>query len=341
MERNSQLFLNTNRLKIAYYRAGEAHADKLLLLHGNLSSSVFFLPLLPVLSQQFDVVAPDLRCFGDTEDRPVDAVRGYRDWSDDVDALLDALGWEKASVGGWSMGGNVAMQYAIDHPHRVNKLVLIAPGPPFGFGGTRDPEGIVYDPPGLGSGGGCVNPLLLSTVKTQGEFLLHPILHHFYFTASHYLEPGWEALFVEGVQKTRLGREQYPGDFRYSFRWPFVAAGDHGILNAMSPLYGNLSGLVEIADKPPILWIRGRDDVVVSDHSMFDFGYLGMIGTIPGWPGPWVYPPQPMLAQTRYLLERYREKGGNFQEVVIPGGHACHLESPGYFVPLVCSFLLE
>ena len=136
MERNSQLFLHTSRLKIAYYRAGEAHADKLLLLHGNLSSSVFFLPLLPVLSQQFDVVAPDLRCFGDTEDRPVDAVRGYRDWSDDVDALLDALGWEKASVGGWSMGGNVAMQYAIAHPQRVNKLVLIAPGPPFGFGGT-------------------------------------------------------------------------------------------------------------------------------------------------------------------------------------------------------------
>lgn len=333
-------FMETERLKTAYYRAGEEHEHKLMLLHGNLSSSVFFLPLVPVLAQWFDVVIPDLRCFGDSEEAPVDATRGYRDWSDDIAALVEKLNWDKFSLVGWSMGGDVAMQYAIDHGGRLEGLVLLAPGSPFGFGGTKGVEGRPLYPLGLGTGGGTLSPQMMLAFTHQGDAAIRKLLYTFYFTPTFHLEKEWEDQMVEGIAKTKRGSDKYPGDFHYAMQWPFIAAGKHGVLNTMSPAYGNLSNLTEIKEKPPILWIRGRDDVVVSDHSMLEFGHLGSIGMIPGWPGEREYPPQPMVAQTRFLLERYQEKGGVFHELVIPGGHACFLESPMFFIPTLCSFLL-
>ena len=50
--------------------------------------------------------------------------------------------------------------------------------------------------------------------------------------------------------------------------------------------------------KPPVLWIRGADDQIVSDQSLFDVGTLGALGAIPGYPGSDVFPSQPMVSQT-------------------------------------------
>ena len=46
----TQQYLTTERLTTAYYRAGEENGCKLLLIHGNVSSSVFYLPLFPALA---------------------------------------------------------------------------------------------------------------------------------------------------------------------------------------------------------------------------------------------------------------------------------------------------
>lgn len=71
-----------------------------------------------------------------------------------------------------------------------------------------------------------------------------------------------------------------------------------------------------------MLWVRGDGDQVVSDESMFDFGTLGKLGVVPGWPGLEVYPPQPQLAQVRAVLTRYLDCGGATREVVVDGcGH--------------------
>ena len=335
-----QQFMSTGRLKIAYYRAGEENASKLLLLHGNLSSSVFFLPLFPILSKYFDIAAPDFRCFGDTESLAIDATRGYRDWSDDLDAFLDGLGWDCFAIAGWSMGGNVAMQYAIDHPKRITKLIFIAPGSPFGFGGTKDETGTPLYPPGLASGGGCANPQVIMAVSSS-RLLLRQTLNAFYFHPPFRMNREWEDRLLESISKTKIGKDKYPGNYSFSYKWPFVTAGDKGVLNAMSPQYGNLTRITQIKPKPPILWIRGSHDVIVSDNSMFEFGYLGKSGMVPGWPGDLFLPPQPMVTQTRYVLNQYKENGGTFNELVLPGGHACFLESPQMFVPAVRSFLSD
>jgi pimeloyl-ACP methyl ester carboxylesterase len=112
-----------------------------------------------------------------------------------------------------------------------------------------------------------------------------------------------------------------------------VAPGEKGVANAMSPKYHNVGRFAELTTKPPVLWVRGADDQIVSDTSFFDLAYLGSLGFVPGWPGAEVCPPQPMVAQMRYVLDRYRTGGGYYEEVVIPNaGHSPFIEQPEAFL---------
>jgi hypothetical protein len=85
-----------------------------------------------------------------------------------------------------------------------------------------------------------------------------------------------------------------------------------------------------ISFKPPMLWVHGADDQIVSDTSLFDFGFPGQIGAVPGWPGAEVYPPQPMKTQMRTVLEKYKTNGGQYQKVQLAGcGHSPLIEKQG------------
>ena len=100
----------------------------------------------------------------------------------------------------------------------------------------------------------------------------------------------------------------------------------------MVPRYYDVSGIVGLADKPPILWIHGKADVIVSDASFFDLNQLGKLGVIPGWPGDDVAPAQEMVSQTRDVLDAYRAAGGQVTEVALEGvGHSANLEAPDAF----------
>ncbi|MEU2259620.1 alpha/beta fold hydrolase [Streptomyces sp. NPDC019645] len=74
----------------------------------------------------YRVVRPDFRGFGGT---PAEAVRPYSD-ADDVLALLDALGIERAALVGASYGGGVAVRIAATRPERVTALALLCSGLP-------------------------------------------------------------------------------------------------------------------------------------------------------------------------------------------------------------------
>ena len=100
------------------------------------------------LPSDLRVIAVDLRGFGDTGSLPVDGTRGLRDFSDDLYATLTALPVPTAHIVGWSMGGGLVMQYAIDHP--VLSLTLQAPVSPCGFAGTRRDASQLTD-----EGAGC------------------------------------------------------------------------------------------------------------------------------------------------------------------------------------------
>ncbi|AQA09473.1 alpha/beta fold hydrolase [Streptomyces malaysiensis] len=306
--------------------------EPVVFLHGNVSTAAFWHSTLPLLPDRYRPIAPDLRGFGGTDPLPIDATRGLRDHADDLAALLAALGIDRAHLVGWSMGGGVAMRYLCDHPATVRSLTLVNPVSPYGFGGTHGVDGALNSPDGAGSGGGTASPEFVARLAEgdRGEdspFSPRAVL------ANHYLKPPRrperEDAYVESMLTTRTGDDHYPGDSVPSPAWPGVAPGTRGILNCLSPLHSRLDELHLVRPKPPVLWIRGEDDTIVSDTSMFDLAHLGAIGALPGWDGT---PAQPMVAQTRHVLNRYAAEGGTVREVAVPGaGHAAHLERPEEF----------
>ncbi|MCU1415111.1 MAG: alpha/beta hydrolase [Microbacteriaceae bacterium] len=309
-----------------------AYRSSIVLIHGNVSSSLFWQELMLALPKERRVIAIDLRGFGETETKPVDATRGVKDFSDDVYDTVRVLGLNEVHLVGWSMGAGVAMQYALDHP--VASLTLESPVSPYGFGGTRlDGSRLTDDD--AGTGGGGANPEFVASIKNHDAGADNPMGSRAVY-ASSYVAPGFESphvdTWVESMLTTAIGDGNYPGDSHSSDSWPGFAAGEHGVLNTMTPRYFDVSGIVDLAEKPPILWVRGAQDAIVSDATFFDINYLGQVGVIPGWPGEDVAPAQPMVSQTRAVLDRYRQNGGAYRELVFENcGHSPHLEHADEF----------
>jgi pimeloyl-ACP methyl ester carboxylesterase len=238
---------------------------------------------------------------------------------------------------GRSMGGGVVLQYLVDRPgsHRVASLTLVDPVSPFGFGGTKGVEGTLCDPSGAGSGGGAGNPEFVERLAGRDR-TDDSVLSPRQVLLAHYVKPPHVPdhldILVESMLSTRIGEYYYPGDSRPVDAWPGFAPGDHGVLNTMAPTHFRIDDLSAVQRKPPLLWLRGADDVIVSDTSLYDLAYLGSIGAVPGWPGDQAFPPQPMVAQTRAVLGGYAAAGGRYREVVIEdSGHGPHLDQPERF----------
>jgi pimeloyl-ACP methyl ester carboxylesterase len=283
-------------------------------------------------------LAVDLRGYGDTDPLGIDASRGMRDWADDLAALIAELGLDRVHLVGWSMGAGVVLQYLLDAPERVASVTLVAPVSPYGFGGTAGPGGALVHPDGVGSGAGAANPdfvAALAAGDTTADSPASPrsVLRAFYVAPDSLpLDPQLEDLFVASMLSTRIGPDHYPGEPVPCEAWPGVAPGKRGVLSTMAPTVFDVSGIVDLPEKPPVLWIRGDADQIVSDTSLFDLAFLGSVGAVPGWPGPEDFPPQPMVSQTRSVLDRYAATGGAYREVVLPGvGHSPHVERPEEF----------
>lgn len=330
--------IDTPRLKTYLLSSGSAAGQPVIFLHGNIASSRFWEETMLALPPGYRALAPDMRGFGESETRPVDATRGLRDFSDDVRSLMETLNLaaagQRVHLVGWSAGAGVAMQYTIDYPGAVASLVLIAPMSPYGFGGTKDEVGTPCWPDYAGSGGGTASPefvrrLAAGDRSEETEVSPRKVMNNFFFKPPFRAAPEREEVFLSAILNAKTGDENYPGNLTLSEKWPGVAPGTSGMNNAMSPKFFNLAAFAGVKPQPPVLWLRGDSDQIVSDTSLFDFGYLGQLGAIPGWPGADVYPPQPMIGQLRALLNAYQAQGGRYREEVIPNcGHSPHIEQP-------------
>jgi pimeloyl-ACP methyl ester carboxylesterase len=309
-------------------------------IHGNVSSSLFWQPTMLALDPGIRALAIDLRGFGDSQTLPVDATRGVRDFSDDVASVLAELGLGAVNLVGWSMGGGVVLQYLLDHPDRVLSLTLVSPVSPYGFGATDGPDGHRLSDEDAGSGGGGGNADFVDRIA-RGDTGDDPTSPRTIYRTTYVKDPSdttYEDLWVESMLSTKTGVDNYPGDGSATTAWPGFGPGTRGVLNTMVPRYFDVSSIVELADKPPILWVHGADDVIVSDTSLFDLNFLGQLGAVPGWPGADVAPPQPMVTQTRAVLERY----GNYREIIYDNcGHSAHLEHPVEFRAALTAHLKE
>lgn len=109
-----------------YYYEIHGEGEPLLLLHGGLGSTDMFAPVLPAFAQQRQVIAVDLQGHGRTElgDRKF----SLEDMGDDMNVILEKLGYPQVDVLGYSLGGGVGFRLAVQHPQVVRRLVLLSAG---------------------------------------------------------------------------------------------------------------------------------------------------------------------------------------------------------------------
>lgn len=337
--------IQTPRLKIHALFSGPETGTPVVFIHGNASSATFWEEIMLRLPAGTRGIAPDLRGYGDTEDLLIDARRGLNDWADDLASLMQELGIERYHVVGHSLGGMLIFTLIGNQPGAILSATLVNPGSPFGFGGSKGLDGEACYPDFAGSGGGVVNPEFARLMGEKNREADNPqaspriVLNSFYWKPP--FKPAREEELLSSLLSEKVGGERYPGDFVPSSNWPNVAPGVWGPINASAPKYvgESVARFVAATPKPPILWVRGDSDQIVSDNSLFDFGTLGKFGWVPGWPGEDVYPPQPMVSQTRAVLERYTAAGGMYKEVVIADtGHTPYIEKPEEFLAAFLSF---
>ena len=149
----------------AFRIAGSGPA--VLLIHGVGDNSTAWQPVHSRLARRFTVIAPDLLGHGQSDKPRADySVAAYANGMRD---LLSVLGIEKATVVGHSLGGGVAMQFAYQFPHLVDRLILVSAG-----GVTKDVN-FALRLASLPVGGEALAllrlPLVLPAMQTLGRLL--------------------------------------------------------------------------------------------------------------------------------------------------------------------------
>lgn len=119
-----------NREEIAYRISGNGQ-ETLVLVHGNLVSSKHWGSLLERLSDDFRVIAIDLRGAGESSYN--NEVESFKDWAEDIKMFCDELDLKDFTLLGWSMGGGISQQFVVDNPSYAKKLILFASIPPSGY----------------------------------------------------------------------------------------------------------------------------------------------------------------------------------------------------------------
>jgi 3-oxoadipate enol-lactonase len=116
------LKIEINGVSIAYERGGRG--TPLVLLHGYPLDHSIWEPVVPLLENDFDLILPDLRGFGESE--LSGGIYGVADLAADIAGLLSAQGVWQAAIAGHSMGGYVALAFARAYPQRTLGLGLVA-----------------------------------------------------------------------------------------------------------------------------------------------------------------------------------------------------------------------
>jgi pimeloyl-ACP methyl ester carboxylesterase len=115
-------YADVNGLHMYYEIYG--NGQPLVLLHGGLGGMRMMDAILPALARSRRVIVADLQAHGRTAD--IDRPLRFESMGDDIALLIKGLGFGKADVMGYSLGGGAALRVAIQHPEVVRKLVLVS-----------------------------------------------------------------------------------------------------------------------------------------------------------------------------------------------------------------------
>ncbi|MFR9731173.1 4,5:9,10-diseco-3-hydroxy-5,9,17-trioxoandrosta-1(10),2-diene-4-oate hydrolase [Saccharopolyspora sp. MS10] len=117
-------------LRLHYHEAGAEHAETVVMLHGGGPGAAAwsnFGPNVEVFAERFRTIAVDQPGFGRSS-KPTEHGQYFAHSAAALRELFDALGLDRAHLLGNSLGGGTAVRFALDHPERAGRLVLMAPG---------------------------------------------------------------------------------------------------------------------------------------------------------------------------------------------------------------------
>lgn len=122
----SEKTVSLHNQSVHYWEDGERHERSLLLLHGGIGDALLnWSASMPILAENYRVVAPDLPGFGQTAALPMMQVEPLLDW---LKEFLDALEIEHAAIIGHAFGGLLARLFTAAHPSYAVALVLVNGG---------------------------------------------------------------------------------------------------------------------------------------------------------------------------------------------------------------------
>ncbi|MFF5289993.1 4,5:9,10-diseco-3-hydroxy-5,9,17-trioxoandrosta-1(10),2-diene-4-oate hydrolase [Paractinoplanes globisporus] len=117
-------------MTLNFHRAGPVGATPVVLLHGGgpgASALSNFGRTIPVFAKRFDTIAVDQPGYGGSTSDPIEG-QYFTHAADALAALLDELGIPSVDLIGNSLGGGTAVRFALRHPSRAGKLLLMGPG---------------------------------------------------------------------------------------------------------------------------------------------------------------------------------------------------------------------
>ena len=263
-----------------YRAAGSKDGRPVLFIHGNASNSAIWDPIWNRIPKHVYAVAPDLRMYGYSDpEYKINPTKGLSDWAADISVFVEAV-FESSAQGlhivAHSLGALIAMRLLADQTASISRLTLYATPPPGGFT-TKGPD-----------------VSFVEALKNKDRHFIKNVVNMTFWHPS-YRHPEIEKI-VDGVLEMQTGTDGYP----------------NAIIEAVSPTRneGLLEKLLALAKKPPITWVRGEDDVLISNNG-------GENASIR------------YLEDVRQFLSQYADLGGSFKEIAYPHcGHSPFLEIP-------------
>ena len=111
-------------LKVSYREAGGPNAPTLLLLHGFPTAGHMFRDLIPLLTESFHLVAPDLPGFGQSDLPARDAFRySFENLANVIDRFTEVIGLKRFAIYIFDYGAPVGLRIAVKHPERISAIV--------------------------------------------------------------------------------------------------------------------------------------------------------------------------------------------------------------------------
>ncbi|MEC9488381.1 MAG: alpha/beta hydrolase [Halanaerobium sp.] len=254
------------------FRLREGGDHNLVMIHGNMSSSLHWDLLMENMPAKYNIFAPDLRGFGESSYN--EPITELKDFARDLKYLFTELNLANFDLIGWSTGGGIGMEYAASYPEDVGKLILLESVSTRGFPIPKTDER------GQPVGG------FVTTREEIASNPVHvlPLLHAYQNEDKQLLKKIWDATIFNNKQPTAERYDRYLEenlkqrnlvDVNYALATFNISREDNGVK------MGN--GRVDNLGLP-VLVIHGTEDRIISEqmakHTVEDIGENARLVTL-------------------------------------------------------------